>query len=320
MRKQIYSFTLICTLSAFANFAYAQNPKTNAGKLNNKAPQGYQAPTIPTPPTQSPVQNDSLKITNNAPLNQEKDTSHPSSTPIKNNTDGNHILFNLGLIMGIPQNQFREVSNNDLSIGVGLSVMYNFMGTDQKEKSPVNIYLGGTFEYLYFGGESNTGSYDYTDYYYPAYNFNNSVTTNVNVNVYSLFLVSRIAFLNGPVIPFIEAAIGGRSFDGNEKITAIQTQTLKPGWSGQTYAPKQQDFNKNLESDITGSYGYGGGFLFGNSTIHLEIKVMYYKGTTATYIDNESIKIDPITSKVTYSTKTSTTDMLIPQIGISATF
>jgi hypothetical protein len=47
---------------------------------------------------------------------------------------------------------------------------------------------------------------------------------------------------------------------------------------------------------------------------------MNYKGTTATYVDNESIKIDPATNKVSYNTKTSTTDMLIPQISVSANF
>ena len=62
-----------------------------------------------------------------------------------------------------------------------------------------------------------------------------------------------------------------------------------------------------------------GGVRIGRGALKVEIKVMYMKGSTGRYIDKQSIRFDS-NSNFTYSTKTSTTDMLLPQISLTGTF
>jgi hypothetical protein len=316
MKKLNPSLALIVFIITQLNYSSAQNPKTNAGKVNNKSPQGYQAPAIPNPPAQRPVQNDSVNKSNSAPVNQQQTSSlNPIS---KTNSDGNHLLLSAGFMIGIPQNQFSDVSNKNLGGGLGISVMYNFMGTDDKEKSPVNIYLGGTFEYLYFGGSTSNFSYDDPS---PFNNtFTNKVTSTVNINAYTFLLASRVEFLNGPIIPFVEVATGGRYFDGIQKGSVSHEQ--KPGTqlpTGTTFTPSSKSFSQGLESDIVGTYGYGGGLRLGTNSFRVELKLMYMKGTNGRYIDKSTIKYDA-NNNLTYETKTSTTDMLLPQISFSTNF
>ncbi len=321
MKKHTSVFVAILLITIVINsVVVAQNPKTNAGKVNNKSPQGYQAPAIPTPPAQRPVQNDSANKSNAVPNNQPQNSQQTSFiNPIsKTNSDGNHLLLSAGFIIGIPQNQFSDVSNKNLGAGLGISVMYNFMGTDNKEKKTVNVFLGGTFEYLYFGGATNNFSYD--DPAPFSNTFTNKVTSTININAYTFLLASRIEFLNGPIIPFVEVATGGRYFDGIQKGSVSHEQ--KPGTqlpSGTTFTPSSKSFNQGLESDIVGTYGYGGGLRMGTNNFRVELKLMYMKGTTARYIDKSTIKYDA-NNNLTYETKTSTTDMLLPQISFSTNF
>jgi hypothetical protein len=292
----------------------AQNPKTNAGKVT-KSPQGYKAPSIPTPPPQRPVK-DSVKKEVPIEFIQNNDTQNSSATTVRK--DGNHVLLGLGLIVGLSSGEFKEASNNNWGIGFDIHCMYNFMGTDDKDKSPVNVYLGGEFQYLYFGGKNHSVTYDDP---YPYNAITNEATTSVNSNVYSLMMVSRIEFFTGPIVPFIEGAIGGRLFNGNEKVTVDRTQ--KPGStlpSGVTFTPTSNTISNASQGNFVGTYGYGGGLRFTTGVISIEAKLMYMMGTTGKYIDNESIEYNQSTNKYSYQTKSSTTDMLLPQLSIGATF
>lgn len=313
MKNQLRSFAAIMLASTFV---IAQNPKTNAGNLNNKSPKEYQAPSLPKLTPQLPIK-DSVKIITTESDEQGRYVKQTNYVINKDSVLGNSILFGLGLIVGIPQNAFREANNKNAGIGFGISCFYNFMGTKDKEKKPINIYLGGTFEYLYFGGESNSFSFDDP---YPYNAIYNTVKTSVNVNMYTLLLASRIEFFNGPIVPFIEIAVGGRLLDGNENLTidrSIHYGGVLPG--GVSFTPTSSSENTHLESDFVGTYGYGGGFRIGKGAFKVELKLMNMMGTNGKYIDKESIKIDS-NNNITYSTKTSTTDMLIPQISVTGTF
>jgi hypothetical protein len=237
-----------------------------------------------------------------------------SSTPSRGNSDDNSGLLHLGLAVGVSQNEFRTVSNGATGIGLGITGMYNFMGTSGEDKHAVNIYLGGTFQYLYFGGQSNYTTYD--DAYYSY--IQDKVTTKVSLNAYTLLLAGRLSFFNGPVVPFLEGVAGGSVFDGVQKIT-FETQ-LKPGYYSSTFKPSSSQISHTLASSMVGNYGYGGGLVLGRNAVRVELKVLYVRGTQATYVDNSSIKIDPASSNVQYTTKTSTTDMIIPQAGVTIIF
>ena len=78
MKKNISAFVVIFLVTTVINSVIAQNPKTNAEKVNK----GYQAPAIPTPPLQRPVQNDSVIV----PINQQQNSQQTSSSnPISKN-------------------------------------------------------------------------------------------------------------------------------------------------------------------------------------------------------------------------------------------
>ena len=311
------TFTL---LTLAVNVAFAQNPKTNAGRIdgNSGLPPSpaiqQQKAQSPAKPDYTNYKRDTSSRQNVQPASQD---DQPKTASVAN-TDSNKGLISFGLLVGLTQNQFQEVSNSDWGIGLGITVMGNIMGTDAKEKSPVNIYIGGSFEYLYFGGKSS--SYSYNDPY-PYNPIKNNVTTSVNSNIYSLLLVSRVEFFNGPVVPFIEGAVGGRLFDGKEKVSVARTQ--EPGSilpSGITFTPTTTDFSDNLQSDIVGTIGYGGGVRIGSPKLRVELKLMYMPGSKGKYIDNTSIQFDKGSNKFTYTTTTSSTDLLLPQISVSANF
>ena len=224
MKKQLhFFFVIICTLLVFES-AIAQNPKTNAGNLNKKTSQGYQSPTIPKAPSKSQYKNDSIYRNNSDTTfrNNFDSISKAKSDSIKN-LYSNIGLVDFGIIVGISQNEYKKVSNDDVGIGLGLTVMHNFLGNAKEEKSPVNIYLGGTFEYLYFGGSISMGD-PYT-YFVGSSRFDNKTYTSVNLSAFTLMASSRIEFFTGSVIPFFEVAAGGRLFGGTENITVTQTET-----------------------------------------------------------------------------------------------
>ena len=285
--KPLISTTLLIVLLNFCLSGFSQNTKTNSIKLNDNS-------------------------TNNTP-------NATSSPNIRSGSGSNSAFVGAALIVGVSQNDFNKTSNGDVGVGLALNFMYNFMGTDAAPKKAVNVMLGVSFEYLYFGGKSNSNNYDD-----PApYNaITNKVTTSVNSNAYSLLLNSRVEFFQLPVKPFIEISGGGRLFNGNETYTIDRSQksgTILP--SGITFKPTTKTDSKSLQADFVGTCGYGGGLAIDmTKKVRLELKVMYMIGTKASYIDKESVKIDPITGDVSYNVIKSTTDMLIPSAGVSAFF
>ncbi|MFI5221258.1 MAG: hypothetical protein ACHQK8_02950 [Bacteroidia bacterium] len=312
--KKITVFQLLLTVYLFS--VHAQNPKTNSGKIRDnsttvpsKVPAGSQPSS--SSPGNSPSRNQSVQDSTNE---SKKPGTLIESSGKAINKESNYGLFYLNLILGISRNEFYEVSNGDAGIGVGFGCMYNFLGSDTKDKSPVNIYLGGAFEYFYFGGKSDYVIYDDRNLYYAQ----DKVTTAVNMNVYSLGLVSRISFFNGLIVPFFEGTAGGRLFSGVNKVT-VETQ-LKSGYSKPNFQSVSTEDRTSLASSLVGTYGYGGGLAIGSTNVRFEMKLMYVYGTTATYVDKASITIDPVSNLVSYQTKTSTTDMLIPQIGLTILF
>jgi hypothetical protein len=267
----------------------AQNPKTNAGKVERQMP----APTD-TSKVKSPV------------------------AKVKEDDSSNFALATIFGVGAVTQGQFSDVSNGDWAYGGGLTVMYNFMGTRSRHKSPVNVYLGGTFEYLYFGGKSD--SYKYDDPY-PYNAITNNVTTKISSNVYSLVANLRAEFFSGPIVPFVEVAAGGRMFDGTHRVTIDRSQksgsTLP---SGVTFTPTSKDVPTTFETDFTGTYGFGGGLRLGVGMVRVEIKGMMMSGTQGRYVDPKSVTFDSNTGRASYATKTSTTDMFLVQVGISGNF
>lgn len=313
--KTLISYTFILSLLILsASELKAQNQKTNAGKVNNPP---RVTPSPPNPAQSTPGQsstNNNLNTAEKSTDDLPKDTSKTSASGPFTSKYGNKGLLSIGFLVGTSQGKFKEVSNDDWGYGLGITGMYNFMGNDNTEKQIVNVHAGLSFEYMSFGGKSSTDSYD--DYDYPNL-VTNKITTSVNSNVYSLIIVSRTEFFTGPFIPFVELAAGGRVFTGNEKVEF--SQTLKPGTSF-TFTPKSLNESKSLESSLTASYGLGGGLRIGTNAFRAEIKMMYMYGTTAKYIDKETVKFDQTTNTISYKTKSSTTDMFIPQIGISTNF
>lgn len=326
MKNLILSSLFLSVFILSAAGLKAQNPKTNAGKVGNTPP-GFPQQTNPAQSTPRPSQpnNSNLNSTDMQNVPKSNDSivsdSYTGQKDPKGSlkaSNGNKGLLSIGFLIGASQGKFKEVSNDDWGYGLGITGLYNFMGNEKEEKPIVNVHMGLSFEFMYFGGKDHSTSYDDP---YPYNAITNRITTSVSSNSYSLIFITRTEFFTGPIIPFVELAAGGRVFSGTESVNIDRSQksgsTLP---SGITFTPTSSGDSKNLENALTAAYGMGGGLRIGTNAIKMELKLMYMYGTTARYIDSETVKINQYNNQVSYDTKTSTTDMFMPQIGVSFNF
>lgn len=228
-----------------------------------------------------------------------------------NRATGNAML-NIGAIAGIPQGQFATNTNGDWNWGVDVSLLINLGQKRSKREwaeNPLNIYMGGGFQYLYNGGKTDT--YSYNDQFTET-----TIRSKVNNNMWGIGFVTRAEFFTGVVKPFVELTAGVRFFSGSHRID----YTNKLYNSSNPNDTRRQTFSNNLETSPVGYYGAGGGIRVGSESIRVELKVMYTKGSTAEYVDLEKIQFDRTDNSITYTTKKSTTDMIIPQLGVSLIF
>jgi hypothetical protein len=134
--------------------------------------------------------------------------------------------------------------------------------------------------------------------------------------MYALNVVSRVEFLPGPVKIFGELTLGARLFSGVHKLHVEDV----PYYSTNPNDTRTHDVSNGLRTSIVGNYGFGGGLRVGSNAVKVELKVTYLTGSTAEYVNMQSIQFDRADNSVTYSTLRSTTDMIIPQLSVSIGF
>lgn len=200
--------------------------------------------------------------------------------------------------------EFKQNSNNMWGGGLGLAVLYNPFSEKLNTKTLRPFIVGGEISYVWFGYTT-----DYTRTYVSGYEY--EVRNKVNTGALSFGYLGRVEFLGRTVYPILIYQAGLRFFDGSQKIsfTALNNHSQ----------PVPSDISNILQGSVAAYVGYGAGLGISLGTVRIEAKLIQQLGSRAKYIDPESIVLNS-NQTVTYTTKKSTTNLIIPQFGISIMF
>lgn len=218
--------------------------------------------------------------------------------------------FGIDLRIGVPMREFRD---NTTAVGFGVAgqFLFNIGGI----KSPVAF--GVDMAYILYG--TNTQRYNVP---LPGgFLGNYEVTTNNNMfQTQFLMRLRPNTEETWFVMPYFDAVVGFNYLYTNNKLFEIQNVR---NTSGGTSTQSREIQSKPLSNDFALNYGGGVGLLIGgNGALKLNLKCLFVFGTEAQYLDKSSITPDPNnpTAAVSYKVKRSTTDMLLPHIGLTFTF
>lgn len=214
---------------------------------------------------------------------------------------------NTGISLVVPvylsDGQFKQTSNNLWGGGIGLSFMHNPL---HKMFNPAYVrpYVIGAYgEYCWFSSSAS-----YKDVTINGYTYEQ--TSKVNTGAFTLGYQSRMEFGSRDVYLFGIGQAGIRLFDGNQNVKYA---------SDDVNAPVLQNTSVSLESSWTTYYGYGGGIGIGGRTVRLEIQVVKQFGSKANYINPASVTVDH-NNRVSYTTLSSKTNLIIPQLNLGIVF
>lgn len=216
-----------------------------------------------------------------------------------------NMILEAYLPVAFPYGQFRSLSSDMWGIGFGGGVMYNPFVSSVNSEWIRPYVLGLQFDYIWFSSKSTRTETTIS-------NRNFDVVYKLNTGAFSFGYQGKIEFFSTHVYPFIAYQAGFRYFEGVQKIKYTAEYD-----TDQQYAPA--DVSDNISGSFTSYFGYGGGVGFGKKTLRFEMKVMKQIGSSARYIDPKSVEANP-NNTFTYSTKKSTTDMIVPQLTLSVHF
>lgn len=308
---------LISAICGFATAVMAQTKPTAPPKVYKSTPPKPSNPRVKArqgAPVAYPNQQNTVPAANpRVATSPAKDSVAKPVAKADPNEPVSGGLVSLGLAFGIPRGEFKDNTNGDLGYGFDITVLVN-LGAGKRSVAEwndrfANVYLGGGFQYMRQSG--STDRYSVSNYMSET-NFESKVVN----NMYALNLVSRVEVLPGPVKIFGEVSLGARLFSGVHKLHVEDV----PYSSTNPNDIRTQDVSNGLRSSIVGNYALGGGIRVGSNNVKVELKVMYLTGSTAEYVNMQSIQFDRTENSVTYSTLRSTTDMIIPQLSVSLGF
>ncbi len=261
------------------------------------------------------AQNPRVKSNGNNPGASKTTTTPNNAAPSSENAakraeSKEQVVLNVNFALGIPDGEFKTISNDNWAFGFTGYIAYNPFHDILDNDYIRPFLLGLQLEYLWF--DSKSDDYNFEDAFTRSV-----VNSKVSNGAFAFGLAGRSEFISKVVYPFVEYHAGFRFFSGSHDIT--YTRTAKPGVSS-NQQNVNESFSKNLESDVVGYYGWAAGIGVNSNNLRIEFKLAYQYGGRARYVDPESVTFNQTNNSVSYSTKTSSTDMIIPQIGISTTF
>lgn len=269
MMKQITLLSLLLFLFTLTTFAQ-RNPNTNAGKISKLPPAD----------------------TSRDSLNNFRADSLQSSGNNANNFDGKSVQLGAALCFSIPPNS----SSKTLNTGYGFAFKLG-INTLSKVESPLNLYAGLGFDYLYFGGDKS----------YLA----NNASLAINSNSYGWYpYVDLELGRDWPVKVFGTAYWGGRFFYTRQNINYVDG-------TGQSRTD-----TKNIEGDVTRIYGIGGGVKMQIvKNVLFELRYHRNYGNIIKVIDPQSIKFNSSTGTLeSYQNFNADSDLNIFYFGITLSF
>lgn len=203
--------------------------------------------------------------------------------------------------VGIPMNDFSE-STDAIGFGGGGSIIAPL------GESP--FYLGGQFDYMLYGRSV-------TDIRANIAGFTREYELIRQNNIIQGHLMMRLQprGTDFPVMPYIDGLFGFRHLYTR---TRLQDANWNPDPDDNDNGNRTLDAETNI-SDWALSYGGAVGihFLLGD-VVRINMRCTYLVGTEAEYVDKQSVEVSPTDpSQVTFNPKRSSTDMLIPQLGLT---
>ncbi|MBN1154769.1 outer membrane beta-barrel protein [candidate division KSB1 bacterium] len=209
---------------------------------------------------------------------------------------------NLDFLTGFPQNEFKENVKNT-GFGLGAEFLYHI------PNSP--LYLGAGLNFLVYGSESRREAI-----------FPNIPDVTVEVetsnNIFFGDLIFRAqppsGYLNEVLHPYVEGLMGFNYL-------WTETSIKDDDWDD------DDEISSKNYSDTALNYGFGAGIMFRIATgkaeddfhnIYLDVNVRYLFGEKAKYLKKGGIIREE--NKVTYNPTESTTDLLVPRLGVTFTF
>lgn len=269
--KQITLLSLLLFL--FTLPAVAQrNPNTNAGKISKLPPSSSNS-------------NDSL-------ANFKADSLQNNDNNNTNNFDGKSVQLGAALCFSLPTSSIDKTLNT--GYGFAFKLGFNTLG---KVESPINLYAGLGFDYLYFGGDKSYLS--------------NNANLAINSNAYGWYpYVDLELGRDWPFKIFGTAYYGARFFYTRQNINYTDG-------TGQSKTD-----TKNIEGDITRIYGIGGGVKIEIvKNILFELRYHRNYGNIIKVIDPQSIKFNSSTGTLeSYQNYNTDSDLNIFYLGIMLSF
>lgn len=216
------------------------------------------------------------------------------STPKHNAGHATGIQMTGQVQLGLPQNEFAEVFNG-YPTGAGVSLMLPF--------GKVGLFqLGGEYAWNSMGEEKSL-----VDLYNDAQDLVSGDLT-VSSDVRSYHGLLRFSPFSGGIRPYFDVYAGYRSYSTDSEIMVEDND-------GTVHTTSH-----SVSRDGTMSYGYGGGLMLAlGKHVFIDGKVQVLRGGTVTYVDQGTLVIDT-QGEIDYSLRTTETDLIIPQVGLSIVF
>lgn len=183
-------------------------------------------------------------------------------------------------------------TNDNISNGIGFSFKLGF-NTIKKLELPLALYGGLGFDYLYFGGKSSS---------LPNY-----ASIAINSNAYGWYpYVDVDLFPDLPVSVFGNVYYGWRFYYTRQNLNYVDINNDK------------QSKTDNIDGDVTGIYGWGGGLKIKVSKrIKWELRYQRNYGKVAKIINPESIVFDNATGNLkSFQNVNSDTDFNMFFVGL----
>jgi hypothetical protein len=279
---------------------------TQLGVFAQTLPQNSPKPTLITVPRNNAT---NRQINDSVGLNNSTIAASMHNNSSSTRYDEHKGMICLNGVIAVPYGEFDKVSNGNLGFGFNGYLAYNPFHKKLKANWIRPYLVGLKFEYVTFNNTEQS-------FFGGDFAARTETVSRVSQDAFAFGPAGRIELFDSWIYLLAEYHLGLRFFSGSHTIS--YTHTPYNGDPSNTESASQA-----LSSSIVRYYGFAGGIGFKReihvkpiSEISFEFKLSYQYGGIATSIDPESVILNSNNS-IEYSTKRSTTDMFLPQIGIS---
>lgn len=202
-------------------------------------------------------------------------------------------VFEGGLLMGFPTQDFQRVSPNVIGLGLGGSLMYR--------PGFSALSFGINADYMIYGKDRQDQVIEFQN---GTFEEGELIYNNNMVRIHGIARLQLPPENDFPILPYVEGLAGINLVYTNSKLTVdFQPEPL----------------SKDTENfSATWSIGWAVGLNIRlGEFVYLDAKFKFLKTGQVDYITNEDVEFDDQNNSLIISTRQSALDMYIPQIGLT---